>query len=908
MPENLSPNLFLLDDRSPAWHLNAFLESCGTLQQTLKWSETLFGENGAEREQLMASLIEAYEHPEKADGNLPPFHALLLVFLKQLDVSKDLLNRMPAQHRALYYQAFLGLHPFGASPDRVILSLTNDQDVPLLRVSRGTQFDGGQDDKGQPVRYALEDDLWSNQGQLTDFIELRQESGSSLKTITWLSEEGKVPFPPEGARLLMKPATALSSTGSGTATLREAPSAVVISASVLATGGGERKIELILQNVVSDNTRVELWHDQRWKDLHAKYQDKNLTFSLPAEMGAITAPAGASPKEGVPLSEWPLLKISAGEKGPIPVITAISVTVTDNPAVLYGNDDGPLMLNKTSQPFGAEPRKGSMFYLASADWHSGVTYTLTLIPRWQGLPAINFQNWYKDYSKIVNKNDTQFSNTPVNPGNATVALSGSNDKPPLFNTSPTPEGSALKFTFTCLSDLQVRSTDPRDWPGHISLTQDADWGVDAFRFWQQNPPTIDSITYDQGTKQFQSTTSYTGQPRILYPPCIPEWRRVSVAYSFQGNPQRTWSIASTGEAVECDPSTEKSLLLGFTGLQPGETLSLYWRIKSMRALTGVWSYLSNQNVWKLLDDFLLDDRTEKLSLSGIWRCRVPDDATEKALILPGGRRWLKFVPDKSTPEDMSLLVQGIYTNAAIAWLTDSETVDPSHFSTPLPAGTVQRPLEQMPGLARVLQPYSSEEGKGEETLDAFYDRTARHLRHRNRAISSQDIIELLLARYDCLDSLHVISQGRNGQILLAIPRHNVSDNNNPLQPSLDAQRFKDMVGYIRGISGFSLNLKIVNPEYTYQTLYYDVDYKAGVPVNYGDAQLIKGCAEMFLPWSRSDGDAVVTPGQSVKLYDVLAWMERQDYVERVKFLRYQDVNSASVSALTVPLIKLVKKE
>ncbi|MER2473768.1 hypothetical protein [Photorhabdus laumondii] len=145
-------------------------------------------------------LADIYQNVNKADGRLPAHQVFILAFLKLLETTNRLLNTFPARHRDLYYRELLGLKPKKAQADKVAIEITLNTDNPEFLVAKGTLFDAGQDNTGNPLQYASDTDLLANQGKLTDLRWYRKVD-NVWKSAILLSDSDNIEFPKNGIQL-----------------------------------------------------------------------------------------------------------------------------------------------------------------------------------------------------------------------------------------------------------------------------------------------------------------------------------------------------------------------------------------------------------------------------------------------------------------------------------------------------------------------------------------------------------------------------------------------------------------------------------------------------------------------------------------------------------------------------------
>ena len=104
-----------------------------------------------------------------------PHIALFLAFLNLMEIARDHMNTLTQRHLDFYFKEVLQLSNGPEDPDEVhiILKLANNFDQHLLETN--TDFDAGQDEGGEDLVYATDEEIVVNR------IEIDEESG--LKTL-----------------------------------------------------------------------------------------------------------------------------------------------------------------------------------------------------------------------------------------------------------------------------------------------------------------------------------------------------------------------------------------------------------------------------------------------------------------------------------------------------------------------------------------------------------------------------------------------------------------------------------------------------------------------------------------------------------------------------------------------------
>ncbi|AKA38448.1 hypothetical protein UGYR_08565 [Yersinia ruckeri] len=353
---------------------------------------------------------------------------------------------------------------------------------------------------------------------------------------------------------------------------------------------------------------------------------------------------------------------------------------------------------------------------------------------------------------------------------------------------------------------------------------------------------------------------------------------------------------------EWTQETGTSLYLGFSDITPGQTLSLYWKLKTPIQPTVAWFYLNQKNQWAALDAWV-NDETQNLYQDGLWRLVLPADAANQASQMPGGRHWLKGVvniPEQADVWQSYPWLQGVIYNAMTATLINAETLSDSHFLQALPAETIQRSVEPIPVVSTITQPWASWDGRMAESSGEFFEREAQRLSHRNRALTWGNMVTLLKQRYISIfdvkypgnDELTLVPAPEIQQ-LTVIPVNHYNDGDDPLRPVLNTARLAEMADWLEQRDSLWASIIVVNPTYIDVHINYQLIFKSGVNPDFGYQQLQQSLSEVYMPWSGDEQRAVMM-NNNIGYFQLLATIQQHPLVERVTSLtlRREGANTA----------------
>lgn len=344
------------------------------------------------------------------------------------------------------------------------------------------------------------------------------------------------------------------------------------------------------------------------------------------------------------------------------------------------------------------------------------------------------------------------------------------------------------------------------------------------------------------------------------------------------------------ESETCDEK-QTALYLGFSGTSAQDTLSVYWSVCASSVLDLTWWYYNDKAQWVSLDA-MVQDNTAGLSVSNLWRVRLPDD------IQPGGGEdleaeyyWIKGT-FRSTPLPTEVMpkLQGVLANAMTATLNTEQGIDDSHFTRALSANTIRQLVTPVAAIGDISQPFPSEGGHPRETDAALLQRAASRIAHRNRAVTWNDMRSLLMDRYPQIFDVRFPDVGKWNhlpapvmQSLMVIPDGRYCDNDDALRPKLSDGRLDRMAQWLTQYTPIWAKAELTNPKYTDVTAHYKVKFVAGIHPDYGHRQLRAQLQQEYMPWG-GDRQQAVTPGNKVDYFQLLAMLQASPLVQSVNTL------------------------
>jgi len=357
-------------------------------------------------------------------------------------------------------------------------------------------------------------------------------------------------------------------------------------------------------------------------------------------------------------------------------------------------------------------------------------------------------------------------------------------------------------------------------------------------------------------------------------------------------------FTATGEGTKTQEKASV-LYLGFSGTLAQDTLTVYWSVLASSTVDLAWCYYNGKD-WASLDAGLQDD-TAGLSVSNLWRVRLPADiqpgSPENDELQEAGYYWIKGTlkekqdaKNGNAPYGAMPKLQAVLASAMTATLNMEHAIDDSHFDRPLPAGTISQLVTPVAAISDVRQPLPSVGGQPRETEAAMLQRAATRIAHRQRAITWNNMRSLLMehypeifdVRFPDVDKLSRLP-APEVQSLMVIPDSRYGDNDDPLRPVLSDGRLNRMAQWLAQYTSLWAEPALRNPKYIDVTARYRVTFVAGIRPDYGYRQLAAQLQHDYMPWA-TDRRQAVTPGNQVDYYRLLATLQQSPLVQSVDTL------------------------
>ncbi len=351
---------------------------------------------------------------------------------------------------------------------------------------------------------------------------------------------------------------------------------------------------------------------------------------------------------------------------------------------------------------------------------------------------------------------------------------------------------------------------------------------------------------------------------------------------------------------------EGSFYIGLAAVQAPQRLSLLFQVAEGTADPDAapqpvrWSVLSG-NRWRSLqtgplEGSLLADGTRGLVQSGIVELQLP--AVAPSTLLPGangpapaaaaGRYWLRLQRERAIAGVCDLVALHPHAVLAERLLIGSDPPG-DDLADPLLAGLVSGPLEPVPGLAKLLQPYSSFGGRPAERGAHFNSRVSERLRHRQRALTPWDYEHLVLEQFPQLHKVKCLRAdelgGEPGRVdLVVVPDIANRFPSDPFAPKASADLIRDVEAFLADKVPAFAQLRVTNPYFVALKVRCGVRFMPGTDEGYCRDRLNDELNRFLSPWAYDEGADLVIGG-SIYANSIINFIEQRDYVDYIAGLR-----------------------
>ncbi len=337
-----------------------------------------------------------------------------------------------------------------------------------------------------------------------------------------------------------------------------------------------------------------------------------------------------------------------------------------------------------------------------------------------------------------------------------------------------------------------------------------------------------------------------------------------------------------------DMDYEGALLIGLEDLAPPQVITILFEIEGGFTTTSeenppelAWSYL-RQNQWRPLSESkILQDETDKFVKTGIIALELPHDIALGNTILDPNYYWLRVAVLNNISTTSRIC--GICTQVVTATLQNLDE-EGEHLNQALPAFSVSRSVERIPGVQDVIQPIPSFMGKQAESERQFYTRISERLRHKQRAITPWDYERLILEKFPeihkvtCLPNITSHKLDAPGNVLIVVIPKGNAENANFLERKASSEQLKRIKEFLSQYTSPFIHIEVRNPSYEKVRIMCAV--KLALGYNYGYyLQTLNDEINRYLLGDMVKKSKSLELGGRINSSDVLSFMRTLPYVE-----------------------------
>ena len=882
-----------------------------------------------------------------------PHYTLFLAFLRLQEYARQETNTLTGRHLDFYYRDILRLREKPAEPGHAHLLLELAKHVESHLIQAGESFKAGKDDLGRDAFFTADRDFVANAAKVT-----------ALKSVYRHKYKPGDTLPYQDDRLFASP-IANSDDGLGAellsadqswhpfankiyvdgalAEIRMPPAEVgfAVASHYLFLAEGVRTITL---NMITNSSTVPPVSDliclftsaEGWVEKTASPTSTGpkLVIILDGADPAITPYNAKIHGYGFD-TNLPMLLVKIKHNASLYLYQSfqdtqltgieLNVKVTGLKTLAISNDFGSVDASKPFQPFGASPVKNQSLTIGSKEIFQKKLDSASIEVKWQvlavvfgtSLPSVNvdfLQGGKWEPSGISLAIPT--AATPV----TQFVLSANLDKPVVDRPD---------FTKNETYKTELRH-------GFVRLKLDNDFGQDAYQRQlishlrkdvvgtgpvpHPGPipvgPSISEISLDYAATQTIALNSTISagfeqrQARFFHVapfghaeqhPVLAPIANYNVYLFPQFQFQRSTNQESVGE-----------FYIGLTGLQPRQNLALLFQVADGTADPLAikprphlhWSHL-RANEWVDFAKNEVDDQTGEFTRSGIVTLSMPRDITANNTLLPAGMHWIRVaVSEKS--EAVCRLVS-VAAQALRATFVDRSN-DPAFPAKVLPAATISKLERPTAEVKKVVQPFATFGGRGQEASANFYTRVSERLRHKDRAITLWDYERLVLEAFPqiykakCLNhteyepnesGMGTYRELAPGHVtVVTIPNQQQHNLRNPLRPYTSLGTLLEIEALLKAKTSCFVRLHVKNPQFEEVKTEFRVHFHAGYDETFYLKKLREEITRFLSPWAFPGGGS---PSFGGKIYQsvLINFVEERPWVDYVADFRLRHKRAGS---------------
>lgn len=606
----------------------------------------------------------------------------------------------------------------------------------------------------------------------------------------------------------------------------------------------------------------------------------------------------------------------------------LAVSVQGLASLSLRNDDGMLDPKKPFEPFGLQPARGARLLIGHTELVGKALDAISFRGVFMGGPA-SLSEHYSNYDGSPKSGDFTLriglrDGSAMASAAASLSLFGGANTPGAVTLQPTlpPDAGRLLteppgaedvgawrrcWVWELERDLQHAAYPARALRKSMEMAAAVAAGekpkADAYLVNPPYTPKLKSLVVDYSASAEQPSLPATnvrngGMLHLLHP----FGHEPLVAAAARPGQATTGWAAGTGVPLLPRYDAEGELYIGLAHVRAPQRLNLLVQVAEGSADPDAprepvrWSVLGGNRWLSLqegpLEGSLLADGTRGLLHAGIVELQLPEVAPSTLMPgadLPAGdpaaRYWLRLSRQRAIEGVCDLVA--VHPHAVLARRDSVDTVD--DLSAPLPAGQVSGAAQAVPGLAKLLQPYSGFGGRSAERTGDFNTRVSERLRHRQRALTPWDYEHLVLEQFPQLYKVKCLRSDSLGDApgrvdLVVVPNIANRFPFDPFAPKASADLIAEIETFLADKTPAFAQVRVKNPSFVALKVRCGVRFMPGTDEGLCRVRLGDELNRFLSPWAYDEGADLVIGG-SIHANSIIDFIEQRDYVDYVAGLR-----------------------
>jgi hypothetical protein len=211
-----------------------------------------------------------------------------------------------------------------------------------------------------------------------------------------------------------------------------------------------------------------------------------------------------------------------------------------------------------------------------------------------------------------------------------------------------------------------------------------------------------------------------------------------------------------------------------------------------------------------------------------------------------------------------------------------------HLNAALPAGSITKINDKVPGVKSVVQPVASRFGKTPEDGADYYSRVSERMRHKNRAINNWDYERLVLEAFPFVFKVKCINNYNGGLLAIGhvtlVPILDLTDKDKAFGderiPLVSYSQLLSIERFVSSKTSAFVKVHVISPRFDYLKVCCKVKFNGGIDKGRYLQQLNEDVVRYLTPWSTGDHE---TLSFSTKIYasSIIDFIGKRSYVDYV---------------------------